>query len=38
MEVKINETVYGTGKGRNKKSAQQEAAKIADEAFQINEE
>jgi len=33
MEVQINETVYGTGKGRNKKSAEQEAAKAAWEAF-----
>jgi len=29
MEVRIGETIYGTGKGRNKKSAEQEAAKIA---------
>ena len=29
MEVRINETVYGTGSGRNKKSAEQEAAKAA---------
>ncbi|MDR1839549.1 MAG: ribonuclease III [Treponema sp.] len=29
MEVRINETVYGTGTGRNKKSAEQEAAKAA---------
>ena len=29
MEVRINETVYGTGNGRNKKSAEQEAAKLA---------
>jgi len=29
MEVKIGETVYGTGSGRNKKSAEQEAARIA---------
>ena len=29
MEVKIGDNVYGMGKGRNKKSAQQEAAKIA---------
>jgi len=29
MEVKIGETVYGNGKGRNKKSAEQEAAKAA---------
>jgi ribonuclease-3 len=38
MEVKINDTVYGTGQGRNKKSAEQEAAKIAYEGFQINEQ
>ena len=36
MEVKINDTIYGTGRGRNKKSAQQEAAKIAYEGFQNN--
>ena len=29
IEVSINETVYGTGTGRNKKSAEQEAAKGA---------
>jgi len=29
MEVKINETVYGAGTGRNKKSAEQEAARVA---------
>jgi len=29
MEVRINETVYGAGTGRNKKSAEQEAAKAA---------
>ncbi|MCL2804489.1 MAG: ribonuclease III [Treponema sp.] len=29
MEVKIEDTVYGTGTGRNKKSAEQEAAKAA---------
>jgi ribonuclease-3 len=29
MEVRINETVHGKGTGRNKKSAEQEAAKIA---------
>jgi ribonuclease-3 len=29
IEVRINETVYGTGTGRNKKSAEQEAAKAA---------
>jgi dsRNA-specific ribonuclease len=34
MEVRINETVYGNGTGRNKKSAEQEAARIAYEALQ----
>jgi ribonuclease-3 len=29
MEVRINETAYGTGTGHNKKSAEQEAAKAA---------
>jgi len=29
MEMRIGDTVYGTGSGRNKKSAEQEAAKIA---------
>jgi len=29
MEVRIGDTVYGTGTGRNKKSAEQEAAKSA---------
>ena len=29
MEVRINENVYGAGTGRNKKSAEQEAAKAA---------
>ncbi|MDR0322748.1 MAG: ribonuclease III [Treponema sp.] len=29
MDVRIGETVYGTGSGRNKKSAEQEAAKVA---------
>jgi ribonuclease-3 len=29
MEVRINENAYGTGTGRNKKSAEQEAARIA---------
>jgi ribonuclease-3 len=29
MEVRINETAYGTGTGRNKKGAEQEAAKAA---------
>jgi ribonuclease-3 len=32
MEVRVGETVYGTGTGRNKKSAEQEAARIAYEA------
>jgi ribonuclease-3 len=36
MEVRIGETVYGTGTGRNKKSAEQEAARIAYEALQGN--
>jgi len=36
MEVRVGETVYGTGTGRNKKSAEQEAAKIAYEALQGN--
>jgi len=36
MEVRINETVYGNGTGRNKKSAEQEAAKVAYEALQGN--
>ena len=29
MEVKIGDTVYGTGTGRNKKTAEQEAARVA---------
>jgi dsRNA-specific ribonuclease len=29
MEVWISDSVYGTGTGRNKKSAEQEAAKTA---------
>jgi ribonuclease-3 len=29
MEVRINDTVYGPGQGRNKKTAEQQAAKIA---------
>jgi ribonuclease-3 len=33
IEVCVNETVYGPGVGRNKKSAEQEAAKIACEAL-----
>jgi len=37
IEVSINETVYGTGTGRNKKSAEQEAAKAAWEKL-TNEE
>jgi len=36
MEVRINETVYGAGTGRNKKSAEQEAAKAAWEQLTIN--
>jgi ribonuclease-3 len=36
MEVSIGETVYGKGTGRNKKSAEQEAAKAA--WSQINED
>jgi len=34
MEVRVGETVYGTGTGRNKKSAEQEAARVAYEALQ----
>ena len=37
IEVSINETVYGTGTGRNKKSAEQEAAKAAWEKLTNNE-
>jgi ribonuclease-3 len=33
MEVKINDTVYGSGSGRSKKTAEQEAAKTAWEAL-----
>ena len=33
IEVCVNETVYGPGIGQNKKSAEQEAAKIACEAL-----
>ena len=33
MEVRINEVVYGTGCGRNKKTAEQEAAKMACQAL-----
>jgi len=36
MEVRVGETVYGTGTGRNKKSAEQEAARVAYEALQGN--
>jgi len=36
MEVRVGETVYGTGTGRNKKSAEQEAARVAYGAFQGN--
>jgi len=36
IEVSINETVYGTGTGRNKKSAEQEAAKAAWEKLTEN--
>jgi len=36
IEVKIGETVYGTGKGRNKKSAEQEAARIAWEELAVS--
>jgi ribonuclease-3 len=34
MEVRVGETVYGTGSGRNKKSAEQEAARAAFEALE----
>lgn len=33
MEVRVNGKAYGTGTGRNKKSAEQEAAKMAYEDF-----
>jgi ribonuclease-3 len=36
MEVRINEKTYGTGAGRNKKSAEQEAARVAYE--ELNKE
>jgi len=36
IEVSVNETVYGTGTGRNKKSAEQEAAKAAWEKLTEN--
>jgi len=36
MEVQIGDKVYGTGKGRNKKSAEQEAARIAYEQLNVN--
>ncbi|MDR2595993.1 MAG: ribonuclease III [Treponema sp.] len=37
MEVRIGETVYGTGTGRNKKSAEQEAARVAYEALESSD-
>ena len=37
MEVRINETVYGKGSGRNKKSAEQEAARLAWEKLNSEE-
>jgi ribonuclease-3 len=36
IEVSVNEAVYGTGTGRNKKSAEQEAAKAAWEKLSNN--
>jgi len=36
MEVKIGDTVYGMGTGRNKKSAEQEAARVALEQLTVN--
>lgn len=36
MEVKIGETVHGMGQGRNKKSAEQEAARLAWESLVKN--
>jgi ribonuclease-3 len=38
IEVKINETVYGPGVGRNKKAAEQEAAKAAYEELAVSSE
>ena len=38
IEVKINEKVYGTGKGSNKKSAEQEAARVAWEEIERRSE
>lgn len=35
MEVRVKDTVYGSGTGRNKKSAEQEAAKLAYEALTV---
>jgi len=35
MEVKVGDTVYGMGTGRNKKSAEQEAARIAWEEIAV---
>jgi len=37
MEVRINETIYGKGSGRNKKNAEQEAAREAWGAITNNE-
>jgi ribonuclease-3 len=36
MEVAVNGIAYGPGMGRNKKAAEQEAAKIAWEALELN--
>jgi len=36
IEVKIGDTVYGVGKGRNKKSAEQEAARVTWDELAIN--
>ncbi|MCL2180609.1 MAG: ribonuclease III [Treponema sp.] len=36
IEVRIGETVYGSGSGRNKKTAEQEAAKAAWDAIPVN--
>ena len=38
MEVRINETIYGPAAGRNKKSAEQEAARIAYEQLGMRNE
>jgi ribonuclease-3 len=34
LELKINDTVYGSGSGRSKKTAEQEAARIAYEELE----